>query len=85
ADDSYYGNIGLNKIRVNYFADQEMQEDDNPPIGIILCAGHHQQLVKYATAGLAQQILVSKYLINLPSEDALKQIIHAEQLKYNES
>ena len=79
-----HADAGQMNVYLNYFADQEMQEGDNPPIGIILCAGHHQQLVKYATAGLAQQIFVSKYLINLPSEDALKQIIHAEQLKYHE-
>lgn len=58
-----------------------MIEGDNPPVGIILCAGKNENLVKYATTGLAQQLFVSKYLIQLPNEEELKAIIEAEQAK----
>jgi hypothetical protein len=58
-----------------------MNEGDNPPVGIILCAGKNENLVKYATTGLAQQLFVSKYLIQLPNEQELKAIIEAEQAK----
>lgn len=78
-----HADAGQMNLYLNYYADQEMKEGDNPPVGIILCASHNRQLVKYATTGLAQQMFVSKYLINLPTEDALKQIIQDEQEKYN--
>ncbi|NNV57635.1 hypothetical protein [Limnovirga soli] len=39
-------------------------------------------LVKYAILGLAQQVFVSKYLINLPSEKDLKMIIDNEKEKW---
>ncbi|MBP7433447.1 hypothetical protein KA996_07885 [bacterium] len=41
----------------------------------------NENLVKYATAGLPQQVFVSKYLVNLPSESELKKIIQQEQDK----
>ena len=66
---------------LNYYEDNEMNEGDNPPVGIILCAGKNENLVKYATTGLAQQLFVSKYLIQLPNEQELKAIIEAEQAK----
>ena len=58
-----------------------MSENDNPPVGIILCAGKNENLVKYATAGMSEQLFVSKYLIQLPDATALKAIIEAEQAK----
>ena len=61
-----------------------MHEGDNPPIGIILCANKNENLVKYATANLPQQVFVSKYLINLPSEKELEKIIEEEQNKLAE-
>ena len=77
-----HADAGQMNVYLNYYADQEMSEGDNPPIGIILCASQNAQLVKYATAGMAQPLFVSKYMINLPSEDELKQIIQDEQDKY---
>ncbi len=72
---------GQMNMYLNYFKDQEMQEGDNPPIGIILCAGKNETLVKYATAGLSQQLFVSKYLMNLPSELELERVVEEEQAK----
>lgn len=77
-----HADAGQMNVYLNYYADQEMQAGDQPPIGIILCASQNAQLVKYATAGMGQQLRVSNYLINLPSEDELKRIIRDEQEKY---
>lgn len=72
---------GQMNMYLNYYTDNEMNEGDNPPVGIILCAGKNENLVKYATTGLTQQLFVSKYLIQLPNEQELKAIIEAEQAK----
>ena len=56
-----------------------MTEGDNLPVGIILCAEKNQTLVHYATGNLSQAIFVNKYLINLPSEAELTQIVQQEQ------
>jgi predicted nuclease of restriction endonuclease-like (RecB) superfamily len=76
-----HADAGQMNVYLNYYKDNEMLENDNPPIGIILCAGKNETLVKYATAGLPQKVFVSKYLVNLPSEKELKEIIEAEQQK----
>ena len=65
----------------NYYKDNESTKGDNDPIGIILCSGKNEALVKYATMGLPQQVFVSKYLINLPSEKELQKIIEEEKEK----
>lgn len=76
-----HADAGQMNVYLNYFADHEMSEGDNPPVGIILCAGKNAQLVKYATAGMAQQMFVSKYLVHLPSEAELTRFIQGEQEK----
>jgi predicted nuclease of restriction endonuclease-like (RecB) superfamily len=76
-----HADAGQMNVYLNYYKENEMQENDNPPIGIILCAGSNETLVKYATAGLSQKVFVSKYLVNLPSETQLKEIIEKEQGK----
>jgi YhcG PDDEXK nuclease domain len=68
-------------VYLNYYNENEKQETDNPPIGLILCAGKNENLVKYATGNLSQQVFVSKYLIDLPNENDLKKIIEEEQRK----
>ena len=59
----------------------EFTNGDNDPIRIILCSGKNEPSVKYATTGLPQQVFVSKYLINLPSEEELQKIIAEEKEK----
>ena len=68
-------------IYQNYYQENKGHSSDNSPIGIILYSGKNEALVKYATMGLSQQVFVSKYLINLPSEKELKMIIENEKRK----
>jgi predicted nuclease of restriction endonuclease-like (RecB) superfamily len=80
-----HADAGQMNVYLNYYKDNEMQPGDNPPVGIILCAGKNDTLVKYATSGLPQNVFVSKYLINLPSERQLEEIIKEEHAKFNNS
>ena len=79
--DFTHSDAGQMNVYLNYYKENETQANDNPPIGIILCAGKNETLVKYATSGLSQKVFVSKYLINLPSEEQLRGIIEKEQDK----
>lgn len=67
-----HGDIGQMNLYLNYFAEEENTEGDNPPIGIVLGAYKDEVLVKYATTGLANQLFVSKYQLYLPDEKALR-------------
>ena len=66
---------------LNYYRYEVMQPDDNPPVGLLLCTGKGDTLVKYATAGLDQSIFVQKYMINLPSVEDLTSYIEKETEK----
>lgn len=63
---------------LNYYKYEVMQPGDNPPVGILLCTGKGDTLVKYATAGLDQNIFVQKYMVSLPSVDDLKSYVADE-------
>lgn len=62
-------------LYLNYYKAEMMQADDNLPIGILLCTDKSDTLVKYATAGLDPDIFVQKYMVQLPSEEEIKQFI----------
>lgn len=76
-----HADAGQMNVYLNYYKENEIQQGDNSPVGIILCASKNETLVKYATTGLPQKVFVSKYMINLPTEKELKKIIHEEQKK----
>lgn len=66
---------------LNYYKYEVMQPDDNPPVGILLCTGKGDTLVKYATAGLDPNIFVQKYMVSLPSVDDLTTYVADETQK----
>lgn len=65
------------KVYLNYWKKYEMQTDDNPPVGILLCTGKNDELVEFATAG-DEQLFISKYKVELPTVDELKTFIRKE-------
>ena len=66
---------------LNYYKYEVMEPGDNPPVGILLCTGKGNTLVKYATAGLDQSIFVQKYMVSLPSVDDLTSYVADETKK----
>jgi hypothetical protein len=63
---------------VNWYRENMMEEYDQPPIGILLCTGKSEMLVKYATAGLDNKLFVSRYLAQLPTQEELLRIVREE-------
>jgi len=74
-----HGDAGQMNFYLNYFKDQMMAPDDNPPIGIILCTDKNETKVRYATGGLDNTMFVSKYLVVLPSEEELAAFIRQDR------
>lgn len=68
---------------LNYYKENEKEQGDNPPVGIVLCADKNDSLVHYATGGLSQELFVTKYKLQLPSEEQLKALIKEETEKLN--
>jgi len=64
-------NIGQMDMYVRIFEDLKRGPDDNPTLGIILCADKDETLVRYSVLSESQQLFASKYRLVLPSEEEL--------------
>lgn len=62
-------------LYMNYYKHEVMQADDNPPIGLLLCTDYGETTVQYATEGLSQNLFVSKYRLQLPSEEEMRKYL----------
>ncbi len=76
-------NLGQLNTYLNYFKKNEMQADDSPPVGILLCTDKNQSLVEYATAGIDNNLFISKYQVALPAKEELQKFIEDEISKRN--
>lgn len=71
-------NAGQLNTYINYYNKEVKQESDNPTIGILLVTNQNKALVEYATAGMEENLFVRNYLVQLPSEEKLKNYIENE-------
>jgi len=63
--------LGQLQMYVNYFDRYEKLPDENPTVGILLCAAKNDTLVKITLPKDNTNILASKYHLYLPTEEAL--------------
>ena len=67
--------IGQLQMYVNYYDRYEKQDDENPTIGILLCADKNNAVVELVLPENNNTILASKYQLYLPTkEEILKQL-----------
>ena len=76
-----HADIGQMDMYVRMFDELKRAKDDNPTIGIILCAGKSETLVKYSILKESRQIFASKYQTILPTEEELAAMIARENRK----
>ena len=63
--------IGQMDMYVRMFDDLKRGEDDNPTIGIILCADKDETIARYSVLSENRQLFASKYKLVLPTEEEL--------------
>ncbi len=76
--------VGQLNMYLNYYANEVNDQDDNPPIGIILCTDKGNFDVQYALGGLSNQIFASKYVVYMPNKEQLIQQVEAVLEKWHE-
>ncbi len=64
--------VGQMHLYCNYARHHWTLPDENPPVGLILCAGKGRALAEYALEGLHNKILASDYLKTLPDKGLLE-------------
>lgn len=74
-----HSDAGQMNLYLNFLRENATRPDENPPVGLLLCAGKDEEEVHYATTGLDQKLFVSRYLVELPSEERLRLWLHQEQ------
>ncbi|MDR2504892.1 MAG: PDDEXK nuclease domain-containing protein [Oscillospiraceae bacterium] len=74
-----YQDIGQIDFYVRLFNDKVKQTDDNPTIGIVLCAGKDETVAKYSVLADNENLFASKYKLYLPTEDELKRELERER------
>jgi hypothetical protein len=70
-----HSDAGQMHMYLNYAKEHWTNTDENPPVGLILCAEKDSAVAKYALDGLPNKILASEYKLNLPDEKLLAQEI----------
>ena len=74
--------IGQIDMYVRMYDDMKRSPDDNPSIGILLCSEKDETIVKYSILNDKNNLFASKYLLYLPKEEELKQLIEQNRLNF---
>lgn len=74
--------IGQIDMYVRMYDDLKRNQDDNPTIGILLCTDKDETIVKYSVLNDKNNLFASKYLLYLPKEEELKQLIEQDKIKF---
>jgi predicted nuclease of restriction endonuclease-like (RecB) superfamily len=69
--DLTHQDLGQMQMYVHYYERELMNDGDNSPIGIVLCADKSDAVVKYTLPENETQVFASKYKLYLPSEEEL--------------
>ena len=75
-EEAGYQDVGQMNMYLGYFAKEENNSSDNPPVGIILSREKDEVMVEYATYEMNSQLFVAKYQLYLPDKEELKKLIN---------
>ncbi len=79
--DLTHQDLGQMQMYVNYYTRELMNEGDNPPIGIVLCADKSDAIVKYTLPEDNKQVFAAKYMTCIPSEEEFKRELKLDDFK----
>lgn len=66
-----HADAGQMHVYLNYAAEHWTHADENPPVGLILCAQKNAALARYALDNLPNKVLAAEYRTALPDEKLL--------------
>ena len=66
-----HADAGQMHLYLNYAREHWAHADENPPVGLILCAQKDEALARYALEGLPNKVMASEYRMALPDEKEL--------------
>ncbi len=66
-----HADAGQMHMYLNYAREHWMADDENPPVGLILCTSRGAALARYALEGLPNKVVAAQYRLALPDEKLL--------------
>ena len=66
-----HADAGQMHLYLNYAREHWMHEDENPPVGLILCSQKDEAVARYALDGLPNKVMAAEYKTALPNEEIL--------------
>lgn len=66
-----HADAGQMHLYLNYARDHWVRPEENPPVGLILCAQKDESVARYALEGLPNKVMAAEYRTTLPDEELL--------------
>jgi len=74
-----HADAGQMHLYLNYAREHWVQEGENPPVGLILCAQKDEAIARYVLEGLPNKVMASEYRMALPNDQELATEIERTQ------
>ena len=66
-----HADAGQMHLYLNYAREHWVRREENPPVGLILCAQKNEAVARYALEGLPNKVMAAEYRTTLPDEELL--------------
>ncbi|WP_420447250.1 PDDEXK nuclease domain-containing protein [Candidatus Palauibacter sp.] len=66
-----HADAGQMHLYLNYAREHWVRREENPPVGLILCAQKDAAVARYALDGLPNKVMAAEYRTTLPDEELL--------------
>jgi len=76
-----HADAGQMNLYLNYVAENMTMQEENPPVGIILCSQKREAVAHYALGGLKSKVLTSEYRLQLPNKKELETKLKKTQME----
>ncbi len=73
-----YADIMQLNLYIEYYRKHYMQQDDNPPIGLLLCTAYGKEMAEYLKPFTDPQLFIAKYELQLPAKEKIQQFLMRE-------
>ena len=74
-----HADAGQMHMYLNYAKEHWTNKDENPPVGLILCAEKDNTIAKYSLDGLPNKVLAAEFKLHLPEEKLLAEELQKTQ------
>ena len=74
--------VGQMDMYIRMYDELKRSEDDNPTIGIVLCADTDEDVARYSVLHGNEQLFASKYKLYLPTEEELRAEIETQKAMF---